>query len=1303
MSAALCVYAQPQLSADNIEEVLAAMTLQEKATLLVGGSRAAIMEGVTTGYAWQVPGACGSTRPIERLGIPVTVLADGPAGLRISPTRKGTDKTFYTTGFPSGTLLASSWDTELLEEIGKALGNEVLEYGVDVLLAPGMNIHRNPLCGRNFEYYSEDPFLAGKIGAAYVRGVQSNGVGVSAKHFAANNQEAGRVWNDARIDERTLREIYLKAFEIMVKESKPWTIMSSYNKINGEFTQQRKDLLTTLLREEWGFDGIVMTDWGKKSGTHKAVWAGNDLMEPGYDEEITRILDAVQNGSLDVADIDRNVRNILRYIVKTPSFHKYAFSNNPDLEAHNALSRRAAAESSILLRNEDNALPLKAGEKVALYGITALDFVVSGTGSGTTGRNKIVDLRQGMEEAGFKLDGKILKYYEAQLAVDKARKQMLPEGNRGRWWTKAPELAIPQDAIADQAEKNDVAVVILGRSAGEARDRNYIKDFELSENERQLLQNVSNAFHAQGKKMIVVLDICGVIETASWKDMADAILLPWAPGQEGGRVITDVLTGKVNPSGKLPMTFPVNYYDDPSSLNFPSETEGFIQSQKGAFRKDIEYTEYAEGIYVGYRHYTTAGAEVSYPFGYGLSYTTFAYSKPSVKSTKDGFEARITVSNTGSVPGRESVQLYVSAPAGGLEKPARELKGFAKTRELQPGESQTLTIKVSKYDLASFNEEVSEWQAAAGTYNISFGASVNDIRATGSYKLSKKAVWKTHKLFAHTHPEELDKKPTVEAGKKEAKFSTVIRPLEGEYWWGAVIEKGYVQPYVNFDSNDQRLPWQEIETGVRNSTLGKGEPYDLGIHGSKGFTVPLLLSSKGRYVWSDRPFAFEFKEGVLYLESKYEKIEAEQAGKTLRDAYMAACSEHFPFDGREPAELMFTKPQFNNWIETVVLGINQENAEKFVDALHESGFPCGVVMIDGGWQRYHGCRDFNPDTFPEPTRLFDKIHDYGYKGVLWCAYFLTPDSRPEYVSYRPGGQNILVRRRDNPREAALVWWWSGISVTMDLTAPAVRQKFVDELKAMAERFHFDGFKFDGGDPEYFRGNALFSEPWMEPADFAHAYNLAGLDFPYNEYRAGFKAGGLPLVLRLHDVGHSWEELSTIIPNMTLAGLSGQPYVFADMIGGGLSSCFYPGKTFSHKLFIRSCQIQALTPMMQFSAAPWRVLTKEECDICRHFADLHVEFGPYIMEQVHLASSTGEPIMRSMEYEFPGCGYERVDGQFMLGPKYLVAPVTTEDDCKTVYLPAGRWRDDQGKTWRGPKVLELKDVPLERLPYYEKIG
>ena len=530
----------------------------------------------------------------------------------------------------------------------------------------------------------------------------------------------------------------------------------------------------------------------------------------------------------------------------------------------------------------------------------------------------------------------------------------------------------------------------------------------------------------------------------------------------------------------------------------------------------------------------------------------------------------------------------------------------------------------------------------------------------------------------------------------QAPRKTVIEPLPGEYWWGAVVNKGYVQPFRNFTASDNYYLDNKTRPAPSDAS------FDLSRMSAKGVTAPILLSNKGRYVWSAHPFAFSFKDGVLHIESRFEKVEPVVAGKTLRDAYKALCAAHLPFDGREPAELMFTKPQFNNWIETFVLGINQENSEKFVDALAASGFPCGVVMIDGGWQRYHGCRDFNPDTFPNAVHLFDKIHGYGYKGVLWCAYFLSADSRPEYVSYKPEAQNLLVRSKSRPQEAALVWWWNGISVTLDLTAPAIRRKFTDELKACAGRFHFEGFKFDGGDPEYFRDDALFSEPWMTPADFGHAYNMVSNEFPYNEFRAGYNPGGHPLVLRHYDVGHSWEEIRAVIPNLLTAGLLGCPYVFGDMIGGGHAGSYLPGHSFSHKLFVRSCEAQALMPMMQFSAAPWRILTPEECEICRRYAELHVQFGPYIMEQVHHASKTGEPIIRSMEYEFPGCGYEHLVSQYMLGPRFLVAPVLNEDDSATVYLPAGRWRDDQGKTWRGPRVLQLRDVPLDRLPYYEKL-
>ena len=748
----LSALAQPQLRKDNIDEVLGAMTLQEKATLLVGGARAAVVNGVTSGLINEVPGAAGNTRPIARLGIPGTVLADGPAGLRISPTRPGTSQTFYCTGFPVGTLLASSWDTALVEEVTTAMGNEVREYGVDVLLAPGMNIHRNPLCGRNFEYFYEDPLLSGKRAAAYVRGIQSNGVGTSIKHFAANNQETNRNENDARISERALREIYLKNFEIAVKEGAPWTVMSSYNQINGEYTQQKKDLLTTVLRDEWGYKGIVMTDWGNKAGTVKSAWSGNDLMEPGNQNEIDRIITGVKDGSLDIKDVDRNVRRMLEYIVRTPAFAKYKYSNKPDLTAHAAVARRAAGEAMVLLRNEKATLPLKGNEKVALYGISAIDFVAGGTGSGDVNKAYVVNMEDAMANAGFTLDKNLIDYYKAFASFDKAQTALNGTGNDWFRRRKLAEIAIPANVIQNEAKTNDLAVIVLGRNAGEGADRTMMDDFELTAIERELLQNVSAAYHAEEKKVVVVLNIGGVIETNSWKNLVDAILLPWSPGQEGANAVADVLTGKVNPSGKLPMTFPMGFMDHPSSVNFPYAR---IQNTGRGPRvpvKDVDYTEYEEGIWVGYRWFSTVGKEVSYPFGFGLSYTSFAYGKPVVKATADGFEASVTVTNTGSVAGKEVVELYVTAPEAGLSKPACELKAFAKTRSLKPGESQTLTMKVDNYSLASFNEADSAWEAPAGNYTVRFGASVQDVRAQAAYVLKKAQAWPVHDLFELNQP-----------------------------------------------------------------------------------------------------------------------------------------------------------------------------------------------------------------------------------------------------------------------------------------------------------------------------------------------------------------------------------------------------------------------------------------------------------------------------------------------------------------------------------------------------------------------
>ena len=759
-SAALCavsVNAQ-KLTPNNVDEIVKALTLEEKAELIVGGGWGSMTAGAMTASSEVlVPGAAGTTNPIERLGIPATVYSDGPAGVRISPTRRGTNQTYYATGFPVGTSLASTWNVQLVAEVGKAMGNEVLEYGIDALLAPGMNIHRNPLNGRNFEYYSEDPFLTGKIATAYVNGIQSNGVGTSVKHFAANSQETNRMQMDARLNQRALREIYLKAFEMVVKDAQPWTIMSSYNKLNGPYTQENPELLTTLLRDEWGFQGIVVTDWTMVRDIAAQVHAGNDQMEPGMPQQKTDLIKAVNEGKLSMADVDICVKRILEYIVKTPRFKGYKYSDKPDLKAHAAVTRQSASEGMVLLKNEGETLPIKDAKKVALFGMTSYNFIAGGTGSGNVNKAYTIDLLTGLKEAGFEVNEKLKNLYEGyksyQLALQTASRRaaggMLAMMSLGE--DPLPEMPISRSVIDNQVAENDIAIVTIGRNAGEGGDRNVPNDFNLSDMERQMLNDVTEAFHLAGKKVVVVLNIGGEIESASWKVMPDAILLAWQPGQEGGYSVADILTGKVNPSGRLTMTWINNYMDDPSSKNFPYDqvsdgTMGMGGNVRGNV-KNVSYTNYEEGIWVGYRYYQTAGKEVSFPFGYGLSYTTFAYSAPKVTATKDGFRATITVKNTGKVAGKEVVQLYVSAPEGGLVKPESELKGFAKTKELAPGESETLTIDVDAYTLASFNENASQWEAAAGNYSVRFAANVNDTKATVPFRLAKAQTWKVNDIL----------------------------------------------------------------------------------------------------------------------------------------------------------------------------------------------------------------------------------------------------------------------------------------------------------------------------------------------------------------------------------------------------------------------------------------------------------------------------------------------------------------------------------------------------------------------------
>lgn len=735
-----CGPSAPQLGKASLDDVIAAMTLEEKAHLVVGTG----MEGFENGDSAVVgetrslvPGAAGTTYPIPRLGIPAIVLADGPAGLRINPTREGDTATYYCTHFPIGTLLASTWDQELVENVGKAIGNEVLEYGADVLLAPALNIQRHPLCGRNFEYYSEDPLVSGKIAAAYVRGVQSNGVGTSIKHFAVNNQETNRMANDAQVSPRALREIYLKGFEITVKESEPWTVMSSYNYVNGVYASETPELQTTLLRDEWGFKGMVMTDWFGGKDAVEQMKAGNDMLQPGYDKQYQDIVAGVKDGKLEEAVLDRNVKRILELILQTPRFKGYHFSNKPDLQAHAAVTRQSAAEGMVLLKNDNGALPLPTDVKsVALFGCTSYNFIAGGTGSGNVNRAYTVSLLDGLKNAGYETDDQLKADYEAHIAAEGER--LKPED--GKFSAFMPvvlpnEMTFDVARLKELATQTDVALITIGRGSGEFLDRESA-NFYLSKEKQQLMQDVCRVFHAAGKKVVVVLNVGGAIETASWKALPDAILCAWQGGQEGGNSVVDVLSGKVSPSGKLTMTFPVKFEDHASSTNFPINLKSdidIVNANKGEKKhsvKDVDYTRYEEDVFVGYRYFDSFGKQVSYPFGYGLSYTTFEYANPSIEVGNGTYTVTVDVKNTGKMAGKEVVQLYVAAPnSAQMDKPEKELKAFAKTKTLEPGETATVTLTVNAVDLASYDEASSSWVVDAGTYKFLVGASSRDIKA----------------------------------------------------------------------------------------------------------------------------------------------------------------------------------------------------------------------------------------------------------------------------------------------------------------------------------------------------------------------------------------------------------------------------------------------------------------------------------------------------------------------------------------------------------------------------------------------
>ena len=722
-----------------VDIILASMSLEDKVAIVSGMGFS--LDGKKLGDIDRVPGTAGYTAPLLHQGLKSIALADGPAGLRIWPKRDGEERTYYATAFPIATLAASTWDIAAVHKVGEAMGNEVKEYGVDVLLAPGMNLHRNPLAGRNFEYYAEDPFLSGSMAAAMVNGIESNGVGATIKHFAANNQETNRMTVDTFVSERALRELYLKGFEIAIDKSNPWAVMSSYNAVNGTLASENQKLLTEVLREEWQYDGVVMTDWFAGKNPAAQLKAGNDLLMPGVEKRTKKLRESLKNGEILESQIDINVRRILAMLLKSPTQNGYQYSNSPDLKAHAEIARSVAAQGTVLLKNHNNTLPLADNIKhVGAFGSGSYAFFAGGSGSGDVNEAYTVSLVQGLENAGINIHGALRDVYLEHRSIEEKKRP-----KKAFFFAlekMLPEMPLKQSLIDKVVDNTDIGLITIGRNSGEFEDRTLEGDFYLTQAEKNMLKQVSESYHASGKKVVVVLNIGNVIETISWRDQVDAIILPWQGGQEAGNALADVLTGEVNPSGKLPSTFPIFYGDVPSSAqnNFPGieDPDGESLIVAGLDWGKPSEVFYEEGIFVGYRYFDTFDVDVAYPFGYGLSYTTFAFSSEHAEKplqVTDNITFPVTVTNTGDRAGQQVVQLYVAAPAGKLPKPKKELKDFAKTKILQPGEAQTLELTVDKSELASFSPEQRAWVVDKGNYQFQIAKSVDEVVLSASLQI----------------------------------------------------------------------------------------------------------------------------------------------------------------------------------------------------------------------------------------------------------------------------------------------------------------------------------------------------------------------------------------------------------------------------------------------------------------------------------------------------------------------------------------------------------------------------------------
>ena len=730
------------------KELVSKMTLEEKIGMTVGDGRYLINsenEKINDVFIANR----NAKMIIPRLGIKTTALTDGPSGINKGPAPEGAKEYTYTTAFPTSTCLAATWNTNIVEKVGEAFGNELLEYDYDLLLMPALNLHRNPNCGRSFEYYSEDPLLSGKMASSIVNGIQSNGVGSTLKHFLANNQETNRRKYNAVVSQRALRELYLRGFEIAVKESHPWAIMTAYNKLNGFYTPELPDLLQKIVRDEWGFEGLYMTDFDMHYGDAVAqVRAGINMIMSGSKDELEQITAAIKNKTLDESTLDRNLVYNMELKLNSPSMKDYKPSMKPDLKEHAKIAREALSEGIVLLKNNKNALPIKKRKTVAVFGKISYYSIAAGTGSGGIRSNKYeISVNEGLKSAGFKVLKELEKNYTDFIEKTK-RENLVPpyfdnpkmRKDNGITGNQAPkhfkkrlvafskEQAVLKSDIAKYEKKSDFALITLGRSGGENYENGYLP---ITEIELELVKNVCEIFHAKGKKVIVVLNVGGVWETVSWRDYPDAILLAWQPGQEGGYAVADIIKGIVNPSGKLPDSFPLKYEDVPSSKDFP-----------GIPANNPINSFYKEGIYVGYRYYDTFDVKTAYEFGFGLSYTSFAYSNLNLSSKQFSSKIKITVDikNTGKVMGKEVVQLYLSAPNKNIDKPKQELKAFGKTKLLKPGESQTLSFELDERALASSWSGIDAWVADKGDYEVRIGASSKDIRQKAKFNLPKQII-----------------------------------------------------------------------------------------------------------------------------------------------------------------------------------------------------------------------------------------------------------------------------------------------------------------------------------------------------------------------------------------------------------------------------------------------------------------------------------------------------------------------------------------------------------------------------------